>query len=797
MSRELHLASELCQLMFTDAERTDERIATVLQELLGQPARWLPATAHAPSTPADQRLIPLGPEATLGWLAVNGAIDDETRLNAVTDLLGWLLDTRATVRAQNEARAAAAARLHRQAQIMDQLQESVVTMDLDGFITSWNRGAERLFGYSAREAIGRHILFLYADPDADDPSLQDVFLEQGGREMEVRRRRKDGTLFWASVQLSLMRDEDGHATGLIGYLTDITARIEAQQTLRLHAHIFEHSDEGILITDAQMRVLSVNRAFTQITGYDEAEVIGRTPSLLQSGYHDDAFYDEMWACIDAEGRWQGELWDRRKNGDIYPTWASISTVHDADGRITNYFSVFSDITERKKAEERIHYLAYYDALTGLPNRALFYKLVDQALLEARRNRLHGALLFIDLNRFKPINDTLGHSVGDRLLQAVANRLRAALRTEDVVARLGGDEFVVGLFDIARRDHAAIVAQKLLAALEAPFVVDNHELKAGAAIGIAVYPQDGFDTETLLRLADIAMYRAKHTGEHGYAFYSHEMNRRALDRLRLEAGLRHAVERNHFFLHFQPKVDITSGRIVGAEALLRWQDPERGFVSPAEFIPIAEETGLIVHIGAWVLQATLSQARAWQEASLPMLRIAINVSAREFTPMLVDRLRDALASSGIAAGWLELEITESILMHGTERITALMEELIALGVTLSLDDFGTGFSSLSYLKRFPIDAVKIDRSFVAGIPNDANDCAIVGAIVSMARQLGHRTVAEGVENEDQLVFLHGLGCDQLQGYLFSRPLPADEFEALVRSDRRLQRPPRPKTTDAGC
>lgn len=785
MSDDLGLATELCRQVFAAPSGTmPEGANHLITHLLGVPVRWLPPAARAPEPTTGSLLLPLGENAAFGWLTLPNTGFDEARLSEVTGFLAWLLATRQSVHEQNEACAAAAAHLHRQAQIMDQLQESVVTMDLDGFITSWNRGAERLFGYSAHEAIGRHILFLYADPDADDPSLQDAFLEQGGREMEVRRRRKDGTLFWASVQLSLMRDETGQPTGLIGYLTDITARIEAQQTLRLHAHIFEYSDEGILITDADTRVLSVNRAFTQITGYDEHEVIGRLPSMLQSGYHDDVFYDEMWARINAEGRWQGELWDRRKNGEIYPTWASISAVHDADGRVTNYFSIFSDITERKKAEERIHYLAYYDALTGLPNRALFFKLVDQALLEARRNRLHGALLFIDLNRFKPINDTLGHNVGDKLLQAVANRLRASLRTEDVVARLGGDEFVVGLFDIARRDHAAIVAQKLLAALDAPFVVDGHELKAGGSIGIAVYPQDGFDTETLLRLADIAMYRAKQTGEDGYAFYSHEMNRRALDRLHLEAGLRHAIERNRFFLHFQPKVDIASGHIVGAEALLRWHDPERGMVSPAEFIPVAEETGLIVQIGAWVLQATLAQARQWQKAGLPMLRIAVNVSAREFTPALVDRVREALAASGVSAGWLELEITESMLMHGAQRVIALMEELIALGVTLSLDDFGTGFSSLSYLKRFPIDAVKIDRSFVAGIPDDANDCAIAGAIVSMARQLGHRTVAEGVENDDQLVFLKSLGCDELQGYIYSRPLPAEEFAALVRSGQRL-------------
>jgi diguanylate cyclase (GGDEF)-like protein/PAS domain S-box-containing protein len=675
-------------------------------------------------------------------------------------------------------------RLREQTQILDQIHESVIAMDLDGYITSWNGGAERLFGYTAAEAVGRHILFLYADPDDEDEAFQDVFLEHGGREMEVRRRRKSGEVFWASLQLSLVRDDDGQPTGLIGYLTDITARVEAQETLRLHARIFEHSDEGILIADAAERIVSINRAFTRITGYEESEALGQTPRLLRSGLHGPAFYEEVWRRIEVEGRWQGEIWDRRKNGEAYPTWVSISAVKNPEGRITHYFSIFSDITERKQAEERIHYLAYYDALTDLPNRALFYKLVDQALLEARRNRQHGAILFLDLNRFKPINDSLGHGIGDRLLQQIGCRLREALRTEDVVARLGGDEFVVGLFDITQRDHASIVAQKLLASLDAPFVLDSHELKVGAAIGISVYPQDGFDTETLLRLADIAMYRAKQTGEDAYAFYSHEMNQRALDRLKIENGLRHAIERQELLLHYQPKVDIASGRIVGAEALVRWRHPEQGMIPPGDFVPVAEESGLIVQISAWVLDAALRQARAWREAGLVPIKIAVNLSARDFSAALPERVSALLAAHGMTPEWLELEITESMLMHSTERVIGMMDELAQRGITLSLDDFGTGYSSLSYLKRFPIDTLKIDRSFVVNIPDDPNDCAIAGAIVGMAKQLGHKVIAEGVESSQQLAFLRSLGCDELQGYLFSAPVSAEKFEAMLREDKRL-------------
>jgi diguanylate cyclase (GGDEF)-like protein/PAS domain S-box-containing protein len=676
-------------------------------------------------------------------------------------------------------------RLDAQAQMLDQIHESVVAMDLDGYIVSWNRGAERLFGYTAAEAVGRHILFLYADPDdGDDSSFQDVFLEHGGREMEVRRRRKSGEVFWAALQLSLVRDAAGQPSGIIGYLTDITERIAAQETLRLHAHIFEHSDEGILITDADERIVSVNRAFTRITGYAADEAIGATPRLLRSGAHDPAFYQEVWQRIEHEGRWQGEVQDRRKDGEVYPTWVSISAVRDVAGKITHYFSIFSDITERKLAEERIHNLAYYDVLTELPNRALLYQLVDQALAEARRNRQHGAILFIDLNRFKPINDTLGHGVGDRLLKLIGRRLREALRNEDVVARLGGDEFVVALFDIAKRDHAGVVAQKILAAFEAPFVIDHHELRIGAAVGISIYPQDGFDTETLLRLSDIAMYRAKKTGVDGYAYYSHEMNQRALDRLKTENSLRHAIERNELLLHYQPKVDLASGRIVGAEALVRWKHPEQGMIPPGDFVPVAEETNLIVQISAWVLDEALRQACAWRDAGLPPVKVAVNLSARDFSPSLPQRVAAALAAHGIGPEWLELEITESMLMHSSERVVAMMDELARAGIALSLDDFGTGYSSLSYLKRFPIDTLKIDRSFVINMPGDTNDCAIAGAIVGMAKQLGHKVIAEGVETAEQLAFLRSLGCDEMQGYLFSAPLPAERFVALLREDKRL-------------
>jgi diguanylate cyclase (GGDEF)-like protein/PAS domain S-box-containing protein len=603
-----------------------------------------------------------------GWFVVGGRVgsydaNDRNRLQELAYLAACMFNARQSWR--DEALRAAEDKLLHQAEVIDQIRDSVITMDPFGFITAWNKGAERLFGYSAGEAIGRSILFLYADEGEvrdSPPLLLDEFLGAGGHDIEVRRRKKSGEVFWANL--------------------------------------------------------------------------------------------------------------------------SLSRTHDAGGQIIGLTGFVADITERKQAEERIHHLAYFDALTGLPNRTLLCKLTDQALSKADRAAQNVALLFIDLNRFKPINDTLGHEIGNRLLQEVGRRMRETVRDEDVVARLGADEFVVALYDIARRDHAGVVAQKLLAAFEAPVLIDAHELRVGLSIGISVFPQDGSDTETLLRLADIAMYRTKQAGQEGYGFYSREMNRRAFEALKIESGLRRALEQNQLLLYFQPKVAIADSAITGVEALVRWQHPQEGLLLPSDFIPVAEQTGLIVRLGAWVLEAACLQARVWKETGVSTLRLAVNISAREFTPTLPGRIREMLDRYDLAPQWLELEITESILMHSSERVVTMMDELAAMGVSLSLDDFGTGFSSLSYLKRFPIETLKIDRSFIQGIPDDINDIAIAGAITGMARQMGRRVIAEGVETLAQLEFLRQAGCDEVQGYLFSRPLPAEEMTALLCEGRLL-------------
>jgi diguanylate cyclase (GGDEF)-like protein/PAS domain S-box-containing protein len=655
-------------------------------------------------------------------------------------------------------------------------------MDLGGYITGWNKGAEQQFGYTAGEAIGKNILFLYADENDDEGELlHEAFLEHGSREMVVRRRKKSGEVFWASLSLSLSHDAQGRPTALLGYLVDITERLKAEEELRLQAAIFEYSDEGIIVTDTSRRILSVNRAFTKITGYEAREVIGQTPSILKSGLHDPAFYEEMDTSIAGNGLWIGELWNRRKNGENFPAWMSISGVHNREGAVTHYFALFSDLTERKNAEQQIYRLAYYDPLTGLPNRARLHTLLRQALVESQRAKSRGAILFVDLNRFKQINDSLGHRQGDALLKEVARRLAGCLRGEDIVARIGSDEFVVSLMGIARHEDASLVAQKLLDSLSRPITAGTHELQISASIGISVYPDDGDDAETLIKNADLAMDRAKQGEAHeSYLFFSHDMNKRALERLSMENNLRRAMERNELLLYYQPQLNAQTGRMIGAEVLLRWNHAENGMISPATFIPLAEETGLIVPIGQWVLETVCARNREWQLAGLPVVKLAVNISAKQFRPDLPRTVAEILAHHALDARFLELEITESMIMQNAEGVIVMMDEFQLLGISLSLDDFGTGYSSLSYLKRFSIDKLKIDQSFVRGVTHDADDAAITRAIISLAKNLGLRVIAEGVETAEQLAFVQSAGCEEIQGYYYSRPLPEQEFIEFLRS-----------------
>ena len=670
-----------------------------------------------------------------------------------------------------------------QTQPADAEAEPVMQLDFAGYITHWSPAAERMFGYSAGESVGHHVLMLYAE-DESEGEIAELFLEQGSSLLEVRRRKKSGEVFRAGMSLSPLHDEDGEVCGLAVRLSEIFDKLNEQDKRRLHARIIEDSDQGILITDNNERIVSINTAFTRITGYTAAEAIGQTPDLLRSGLHDAGFRAEVRAAMHGSGPWVGEIVGKRKNGELFPQSVTISVVRNEEDQITHAFSIFSDISRHKEAEARLQRLANYDTITGLPNRSLLTQLLNQALSLARRSNDHGALLFISLNRMASINYSLGHEVGNDLICQVGLKFRQTLRDEDVLARIDGDKFAVALFHIEKREHAGIVAKKLLRALEQPFEVESNVLHVDASIGIAVYPEDSLDTGFLTRYADVAMMRLLQGEGKGFLFYSPEMNLRAKEHLRIEGELRHALGAGELCLHYQPKVSLRNGRIVGAEALLRWQHAERGTISPGSFIGVAEETGLILDIGDWVLEEACRQMRRWHDADLQIPPVAVNLSARQFDAELPARLQVLLERHGVAPEQIKLEITESLLVRGPENVIPIMNRLVAMGVALALDDFGTGYSSLSYLKKFPITSLKIDRSFVVGLPHEENDCAIARAIVTMAQQLRQEIVAEGVETMEQMRFLRELGCDQLQGFLFSKALTAEDYASLVRNGRRL-------------
>ena len=659
--------------------------------------------------------------------------------------------------------------------------EAMLELDLAGYLSAWNTGAEHLFGYTEQEALGQNILFLYTEDD--DGAMAELLFEQDGGLAEVRRRKKSGEVIWVRLAMSLLQDDMGEPQGMRVRMAHVSEPLSDFDKISLHARIIEDSDQGVLITDAKERIVSINSAFTRITGYTPGESLGMTPDLLRSGVHDADFRAKVRAAMTGAGPWRGEIVGRRKNGELFPQSVTISAVRDSAGNISHTFSLFSDISVHKDAEARMQRMANYDTLTGLPNQCLLTQLMTQALTEARRSHEHGALLVVEIGRLGAISDTLGHDVGNELLNAIGKLFRVVLRDADILARLDGNRFGIALLHIEKREHAAIVAQKLAASLAAPIALGTHSLQVGASIGISVYPEDGQETTDLIRHADVATSKAVQA-ESAFLFYSEEMNQRAKEHLRIESELRQALQHDELQLYYQPKVSLRSGRIVGAEALLRWRHPVRGLVSPGVFIPVAEETGLILELGNWVLEEACRQVRAWKDANLIMPPVAVNLSARQFDRKLPERMADVLQRHGVHPEQIMLEITESLLVRGTENVVAIMNELVAMGLALALDDFGTGYSSLAYLKKFPISTLKIDRSFVIGLPYEENDCAIARAIVTMAQQLRQEIVAEGVETAEQMSFLRDLGCDQLQGYLFSQPVPADDFERMLREGKRL-------------
>ena len=664
---------------------------------------------------------------------------------------------------------------------VEQSPVSIVISDPLGVIQYVNPMFERVSGYTSAESIGQPARFLASGETlADQDEAMWVDLVAGKVWAgEFHNRRKDGTLFWEQATIAPVFDDSGKVSHFLAIKEDITGRklLEAQQ--RIAATAFE-SHEGMFITDGKGIILRVNQAFSRITGYSALEAVGQRPSLLSSGRHDAAFYAAMRASIDESGSWQREIWNRRKNGEIFPEWLTISGVKDERNTVTHYVSTLTDITARKAAEDQIKNLAFYDPLTGLPNRRLLIDRLRHAVASSVRYQNNGALLFIDLDNFKNINDTLGHAQGDLLLQQVAERLSACVRDGDTVARLGGDEFVVMLQDLSdsRTDAATqteAVGENVLAALRKPYVLSGVTHHSSASLGVTLFNGSTDSVEDLLKRADLALHQAKESGRNALRFFDPEMQAAMTARAELDADLRLGLEEEQFLLYYQPQVD-ERGDLVGVEALVRWQHPLHGLVSPAHFIPLAEETRLILPLGQWVLKTACQQLKDWSASPHTAgLTISVNVSALQFhRENFVQEVLDTIALTGAPASRLKLELTESLLVDDVEDIIAKMVALKAHGVGFSLDDFGTGYSSLSYLKRLPLDQLKIDQSFLHEALTNSKDAAIVRATITLGNSLGMMVIAEGVETLAQRDFLLAEGCYHFQGYYFGRPGPVSDL-----------------------
>ncbi len=674
-------------------------------------------------------------------------------------------------------------------QVADRLSDMVLGVGLDGTLHYVSPSVENVIGYSDQVFIR---LYNHAMTYSDDQRfsvVQDFAKKQlslmqsqfdRGYECEPETlviNHRDGFRVSLSVQCIASVDAKGALEGAICICRDVSTRKQNLEAMALAAKVFESSLTAIYITDSHGKTVQANQAFTRLTGYSMEEVVGATPELVDTNRYSPTFFKSVEDSLSRKDLWEGEMQHRRKDGTDFPAWVAITVLRDANARVINTIRYFTDITEKKNTENKIHRLAYFDPLTSLPNRSLFTDRLMQSINRAKRNEGQVALLFLDLDRFKAINDSLGHALGDALLHQVGQRLRDCVRNEDTVARMGGDEFTVILGDLKDRTQAvttaAHVAEKIRHTLAEPFMIRNREVFTGASIGLAFYPTDGTEPKTLLQNADTAMYHAKSAGKDNYQFYTSAMNAKAKERLDLENSLHQAVNNMQFELYYQPILSAETGEPTAVEALVRWIHPEKGIILPGEFIAIAEESGLIKPLGNWVLRQACQQWVDWKKAGEPVPRIAINVSAKQFTDgFIVQTLKDIFSHLEIPSGAIEIELTESALMQDYQFTCEVLEEMKRMGVSISIDDFGTGYSSLNHLKRFPVDNLKVDRSFIEGLPGH-EDQRIVQAIVALAKSLNLKVIAEGVENPLQLEFIQNIGCDEVQGFLLSQPMQAQQ------------------------
>ncbi len=668
--------------------------------------------------------------------------------------------------------------------LFDNAGTGVVLSSPAGIFVHCNPAFCAMLGYSDAELQSLSYLDItHPDDIARHTELRTAMMAGALDNYNLTKRyiARDGRIIWARLTVTAVKDPTGgDIRYTVAVVEDVTERKRLEDHMRLAATVFENTGEGLFITDDHHRIIHVNPAFTDLTGFQVEDVLGKTPRVLSSGRHSPDFYDHMAEVLAKTGKWQGEIWNRRKTGEMFAEWLNIAAVRDEQDQLTNYVAVFSDITSRKQDEESLSYQANHDPLTRLPNRTLFQERLSRALTRANRAQSKVALLFIDLDYFKQVNDTLGHLAGDILLQQVAERLTSCVRQGDTVARLAGDEFTVILEDIAEAHDDAVVAHKILTALASPFDLQGREGHISSSIGVALYPEDAGDPQTLVKLADAAMYRAKHQGRNACRFHSETINAQAFERLALENALRHAVERREFVLHYQPIFDRRSGKVVAVEALLRWQHPEIGLVMPNQFLPLAEETGLILPIGQMVLDAACLQAKAWIDQGHSRLRVGVNLSNRQFrAPDLLETVAAALERASLPPGILELDVPESCVTDKTQDASGMFARFKALGVDISIDDFGSGYSSFAFLRRLPATALKIDQDFVRNVVAEAEDGEIITAIVAVAHGLHMNVIAPGIETEDQVAALAKFECDMVQGFLFAHPMPAPEMTEFLR------------------
>ncbi|MDR4508707.1 MAG: PAS domain S-box protein [Candidatus Brocadiaceae bacterium] len=668
--------------------------------------------------------------------------------------------------------------------ILDNTTAVIYLKDVRGKFILINRQFEKLFHITKKEIIGK------TDKDIFPEEMANAFLSNDQKvretkaplEIEEIAPHDDGPHTYISIKFPLF-DSDGNLYGICGISTDITERKKAEERMQMAAKVFETAIEGVTVTDSEGTIIFINPAFSAITGYSKKEVIGKNYRILKSDKHDDGFYKNIWNSLIREGKWQGEVWNRRKNGETYPEWLNITAVQNSNGKRTQYVSVSHDITELKKNQEKIEYQAYHDALTGLPNRHLLYDRLSMSIKHVHRTKAKLAVLFVDLDGFKNINDTLGHAVGDLLLQEVTRRLLKCCREEDTVARVGGDEFVICLSDIDNLYDATEAAERVIREVKVPFLIDNNECYIGACVGIAMYPADGENAEVLIKNADMAMYRAKNSGKNTYQLFTSAMNRDAMKRFQMESRLRKAWDRKEFSVYYQPKISSRTGLVVGVEALVRWQDINGSFISPAEFLPVAEKIGLIINIDEWVFYEACKFMKKLHGMGFDAMKLSVNLSARNFEQStFIGRIRKTIEDIGLLPQYVELEVTESMLIENINFAVAILNKMRNLGLGVAIDDFGKGYSSLNYLKKFPITTLKIDKSFIDGIPKDQKSKSIAQAMISMSHDMGIKVLAEGVESKEQLDYLKGIDCDEIQGYVFSAPVPQEKILQLLCKER---------------